>query len=159
MVELKTCFEIYQGHLDVVLCVACMECGTMFASGSMDQTARLWSAESGECLQIFTGHTAGVSAVAAIDEVTLLTGSYDTSVKVWDALRGICLRTYTGHSAVVTGISVTDDDTTFVTSSADRSIKLWVLTALPTDQAHTGTKVFDQVLDINDGMCRGRDPD
>jgi WD40 repeat protein len=159
MVELKTCFEIYQGHLDVVLCVACMECGTMFASGSMDQTARLWSAESGECLQIFTGHTAGVSAVAAIDEVTLLTGSYDTSVKVWDALRGICLRTYTGHSAVVTGISVTDDDTTFVTSSADRSIKLWVLTALATDQAHTGTKVFDQVLDINDGMCRGRDPD
>lgn len=157
MIEMGSCHEIFQGHSDAILSVACMECGTMFVSGSLDRTARLWSVETGACMQIFSGHSAGVSSVAAIDEVTLLTGSHDTSVKVWDALRGVCLRTYTGHSAVVTGISVTDDDTTFVTTSADRTIKLWVLTALPTDQLPT--RAFDQVLDINDGMCRGFDPD
>lgn len=141
--------------LDAILCVACVDCGKMFVSGSLDRTARLWSVETGACLQIFSGHEAGVSAVTAIDEVTLLTGSFDTSVKVWDALSGVCLRTFTGHSDVVTGISVAFDETTFVTSSADRSIKLWVLTALPAEQK---SMTLDEAMDISDGLCRGYDP-
>jgi WD40 repeat protein len=155
--EESVAVEIYQGHGDAVLAVAHMECGTMFVSGSLDCTARLWEINSGVCLQIFSGHSAGVSAVAAIDEVTLLTGSLDTTLKVWDALRGVCLRTYWGHTAVVTGISVTDDDTTFVTSSADRSINIWVLTALPTE--NDPSKTLDNMLEVNDGCCRGYEPE
>jgi WD40 repeat protein len=134
-----------------------MECGTMFVSGSMDRTARLWEVDSGACLQTFVGHSAGVSSVAAVDEVTLLTGSIDTTLKLWDALRGICLRTYWGHASIVTGVSVTDDDTTFVTSSVDRTINVWVLTALPADiDPH---KTIDNAFDTSDGFCRGYEPE
>jgi WD40 repeat protein len=149
--------EVYKGHSDAILATACMECGTMFVSGSMDGTARLWEISSGVCLQIFSGHSAGVSSVATIDEVTLLTGSIDTTLKVWDALRGVCLRTYWGHTGIVTGISVTDDDTTFVTSSADCSINIWVLTAIPTENEPNRT--LDSILAENDGCCRGYDPE
>jgi WD40 repeat protein len=149
--------EIYQGHSEAILSVACMECGTMFVSGSMDRTARLWEVNSGACLQTFVGHSAGVSSVAAIDEVTLLTGSIDTTLKLWDALRGTCLRTYWGHTSIVTGVSVTDDDTTFVTSSVDRTINIWVLTALPADiDPH---KTIDNVFDTSEGCCRGYEPE
>ena len=155
--EERVANEIYQGHSDAIISVACMECGTMFVSGSMDNTARLWEVDSGSCLQIFTGHSAGVSSVAAVDEVTLLTGSIDTTIKLWDALRGTCLRTYWGHTSIVTGVSVTDDDTTFVTSSVDRTINIWVLTALPAEiDPHNLT---ENVLDTSEGCCRGYEPE
>ena len=155
--EESVAVEIYQGHSDAILSVACMECGTMFVSGSMDRTARLWEVSSGACLQIFAGHSAGVSSVAAVDEVTLLTGSIDTTLKLWDALRGVCLRTYWGHSSIVTGVSVTDDDRTFVTSSVDRTINVWVLTVLPAEiDPH---KTIDNAFDTNDGCCRGYEPE
>ena len=155
--EERVATEIYHGHSEAILSVACMECGTMFVSGSMDHTARLWEVNSGACLQTFVGHSAGVSSVAAIDEVTLLTGSIDTTLKLWDALRGTCLRTYWGHTSIVTGVSVTDDDTTFVTSSEDRTINIWVLTALPAEiDPH---KTIDNVLDTSEGCCRGYEPE
>jgi WD40 repeat protein len=155
--EERVAIEIYQGHTEAILSVACMECGTMFVSGSMDRTARLWEVNTGACLQTFIGHSAGVSSVAAVDEVTLLTGSIDTTLKLWDALRGTCLRTYCGHTSIITGVSVTDDDTTFVTSSVDRTINIWVLTALPAEiDPH---KTIDNVFDNSEGCCRGYDPE
>ena len=155
--EERVAIEIYQGHSEAILSVACMECGTMFVSGSMDCTARLWEINSGACLQTFVGHSAGVGSVAAVDEVTLLTGSIDTTLKLWDALRGTCLRTYWGHTSIVTGVSVTDDDTTFVTSSVDRTINIWVLTALPSEiDPH---KTIDNVFDTSESCCRGYEPE
>jgi WD40 repeat protein len=91
-----------------------------------------------------------------MDHVTLLIGSIDTSVKVWDAITGACLRTYAGHVEAVTGISVTDDDTTFVTSSADRTVKVWMLTTVPPVKPSVA---LDEAPEMNDCMCRGLDPD
>ena len=158
--EERNSAKIFTGHTDAIVSVACMESRTectIVVSGSRDRTARLWSIDSGVCLRVFAGHQASVDAVSSIDEVTLLTGSFDTTVKVWDALTGKCLRTYSGHTAGVTGVSVTDDDTTFVTSSADRSVKIWVLTSVPGEQQ--SSRSLDDILDINDGLCRGLDPE
>lgn len=94
----------------------------------------------------------------AIDRVTFLTGSSDKTVKAWDALSGECLRTYDGHSNTVTGLSTisvskdeTDGATTFISSSADKSIKCWVLTAVSyRDPAAT----LDNILEFQDSACR-----
>ena len=34
--------------------------GSLVATGSMDNTARLWDVESGECLHTLLGHTAEI---------------------------------------------------------------------------------------------------
>jgi WD40 repeat protein len=51
--------------------------------------------------------------------------------KFGDAVSGICLRTYSDHSDYVTSLSVADDDHTFLATSADLTVKIWVITSVP----------------------------
>lgn len=148
--EITECEQKFTGHTKAVLCVACMEAGSVFASGSKDCKVRLWSATTGACLNIISGHDGPITALAPMDAITLLTGSHDKSVKAWDCLSANCLRTYTGHEGTVTSIAVAEDS--FITTSEDGTAKLWVVTAV-----EERPKSFD-LLDVNDGLCRGFDP-
>lgn len=148
--ELSRCAKTFSGHSKTVLCVTCIEPGAVFASGSKDRKIRIWSATTGVCLNIFSGHESAVTSIAPLDSITLLSGSVDKSVKAWDCMSASCLRTYTGHEDTVTSISVAEDS--FVTTSDDGTAKLWVVTAVEDRPAS-----FD-LLDVNDGLCRGLDP-
>jgi WD40 repeat protein len=67
---------------------------TILASGSSDQTIKLWNIHSGECLRTLQGHTNRVQSVAlSPDGKILASGSYDETIKVWDVKSGKCLKT------------------------------------------------------------------
>ncbi|HMD94490.1 MAG TPA: WD40 repeat domain-containing protein, partial [Trebonia sp.] len=57
--------------------------GPVVLSGGSDCTARVWSATSGQCLQVYREHTADVSAVAALDDRLIVSGAGDGSVHIW----------------------------------------------------------------------------
>jgi WD40 repeat protein len=114
-----------------ILCVSCIEKSSAFVAGSADGLIRLWAVDSGLCLRTLQGHWGPVTAIEVVDRVTILSGSTDTHVKVWDAVSGICLRTYSDHSDYVTSLSVADDDHTFLATSADLTVKIWVITSVP----------------------------
>lgn len=133
-----------------ILCVSCIEKSSAFVAGSADGLVRLWAVDTGLCLRILHGHGGPVTAVEVVDRVTILTGSTDTHVKVWDAVSGICLRTYSDHSDYVTSLSVADDDHTFLSTSADLTVKIWVITSVP-NYAHE--QLENSILDINDTAC------
>ena len=133
-----------------------MEDATAFLAGSEDGIARLWSctASSNEepCLRSFVGHEGAVTAVDVVDRVTVLTGSVDSHVRVWDAISTTCLRTYVDHTKRVTDISVAYDDFTFITSSADRTIKMWVITSVPKKKHQEEEAPLETLLESNEFM-------
>ena len=142
--------KTFIGHSGPVLSLVCVEPGVAFLSGSQDNTCRLWSVESASCLRVFSGHAAGVKAVAAVDQVTFLSGSEDETIKIWDAISGDCLRTYTGHSGQVTAVSMAQNGA-FISGSTDKTIKLWVFTAVAPNKPPEES--LGEMLEINDNMC------
>ena len=74
-------------HTDWIGSVAFSPDGTKLATGSFDNTAKVWDVNTGRCLQTFTGHTNGVGSVAfSPDGTKLATGSGDKTAKVWAML-------------------------------------------------------------------------
>jgi WD40 repeat protein len=74
------------GHLGEVKTVAYSPNGRYFASGSVDQSVRLWDGETGFPIRVFKGHAGTVFALKwTSDSRTLISASGDGCVKFWDA--------------------------------------------------------------------------
>ena len=95
-------------------------------SGSYDDTARVWDANTGSELRVLTGHTNGVASVSfSPDGTIILTGSYDDTARLWDANTGSVLHTLAGHTGPIVGVSYSPDGMTVATASWDRTARVW----------------------------------
>ncbi|GAA5802084.1 hypothetical protein HPULCUR_007544 [Helicostylum pulchrum] len=76
-------------------------------SGSLDNTIKVWSLETGECLQTLFGHVQGIWTLA-YDKLHLVSGSHDGSLKLWDIESGLPMHCLDGHSSAVTAVALSD---------------------------------------------------
>ena len=117
------------GHADSVFAVAFSPDGTLVATGSGDQAARLWDAASGLLIRTLTGHTRAVNGVAFSPDGTLLatSGSIDKiAARLWDVATGQAARTLVGHTQAVNGVAFSPDGALLATSgSIEQTIRLW----------------------------------
>jgi WD40 repeat protein len=61
-----------------------MSDGQTLASGSQDETIKLWNLKTGDLLRTLTGHKGSVRSVAiSADGQTLASGSLDQTIKLW----------------------------------------------------------------------------
>ncbi|RIA91389.1 quinon protein alcohol dehydrogenase-like superfamily [Glomus cerebriforme] len=91
-------------------------------SGSLDNTLKMWSLETGKCINTLFGHVEGVWSLAA-DKLRVVSGAYDKSVKIWDKDSGKCMHTLVGHGGPVNCVAL--GDTMIVSGSEDSEIKIW----------------------------------
>lgn len=98
------------------------------ASGSADQTVKVWDRQTGEILYNFTDFQGDVEAVIfSSDGNQLITGSQDQTIKIWDLQTGQLLKTLTGHLGGVRSLALSSDDQILVSGSLDNTIKIWNL--------------------------------
>jgi len=72
--------------------------GTTILTGSLDNTARLWSVNNGTLLKTLNGHTGYVElATYSPSGMKILTVSDDQTARIWDAKSGRLLRTLVRH--------------------------------------------------------------
>ncbi|KAF9580793.1 hypothetical protein BGW38_002412 [Lunasporangiospora selenospora] len=91
-------------------------------TGGLDNTLKVWNAETGECLNTLFGHEEGVWSLA-FDKLRIVSGSLDKTVKVWDTESGQCLYTLSGHDGPVTCVNL--GDTRIVAGSDDGTVLMW----------------------------------
>src|SRR6266849_888810 len=130
--SIGTTLYIYRGHSDVVYAVAWSPDGKRIASGSKDQTVRVWDAADGGHVFTYRGHSDWVETVAwSPDGKRIASGSgslmlkKDYTVQVWDAASGRTLYTYPGHSNAVYAVAWSPNGRRIASASRDKTVQVW----------------------------------
>ncbi|KAJ2731529.1 hypothetical protein H4R23_003055 [Coemansia sp. Cherry 401B] len=112
---------------DAVGCLAFSHNGELVCSGAMNGKIKVWNVKSGSGAKRFSAaHSQSVSCVAfSKDDTQVLSGGADSVVRIHGLKSGKMLKEFRGHSAPVTGAVYSDDMTRVLSTSEDRSVRVW----------------------------------
>ena len=120
------CLNTLWGHAHRVWTIAFSPEGQLLASGSDDETIRLWNAHDGTCMTILQGHTGGVMSVSfSPNGQILVSASADSSIRLWSVAHGTILKILLGHTSWVWAVAFSPDGQTLASGSDDCTIRLW----------------------------------
>ena len=118
--------KLLTGHTSYVNSVSFSPDGQTLASGSEDETVRLWDVNTGRTIKTLTGHTHFVRSVRfSPDGQTLASGSYDNTVRLWEVDTGRNIKTLTGHTYDVNSVRFSPDGQTLASGGWDNTVRLW----------------------------------
>lgn len=113
-------------HMEVVYAVAFRPNTHELATGSLDKTARVWNADTGQSLHLIKDHADAVFGVAySPDGKLLATASGDRSAKLFQTTDYKRVGSLTAHQDGVTHVAFNQNGTLLATTSADRQMRIW----------------------------------
>jgi len=128
-----------QGHDSPVAAVSISFDGQLVASGSYDNTVKIWRISDGSLIHTHTDSIADVSFSPV--NLTLATASADATIMLWQAQSGKLIRSLEGHKGAVNSIAFSSGGDMLVSGCSDKTIRLWKVadgTPLKAFPAHYG---------------------
>jgi len=120
--------RVFNEHRDCVLDVAWAG-DSQLLTASLDHTAMLLDARSGQAVQRFQGHSRGVTSVCYLQPSrTLITSSIDETLRVWNIDRSQVVRSLNNHTRPIHAMAVrprTEGLPMIASVSADQTVRLW----------------------------------
>jgi WD40 repeat protein len=117
-----------EGHQHEIRCLAISASGKILASGSADQTVRLWSLSDARLLKTLEGHAGWVNCLAINPSGSLLASAgRDGKICLWRLPSGRALKKLNGHSQAIFCLAMRHDGCLLASGSADCTVRLWSL--------------------------------
>lgn len=110
------------GHNDVVSALANID-GERIASGSFDNTIKIWDLKTKQCVKTLRGHQNSIYELVSLDGKFLASAGHEKKIKLWNIKTGKCVKTLKGHSR--TNHSLARLDTGRLASGCLDTIKIW----------------------------------
>lgn len=147
--EQKPELVVQKGHAEDVTAVVFSADGMLLATGSQDDTVKLWDTRTGKEIRTFIGHSEDVTGLAfSPDGKYLASGSGHGTVKLWDVVNGQELGSLKAHQDKIVTMAFSPDSQILVTGSwgyhkavsFQHSVKLW--------DVNTGKKLHEFKAEI-----------
>jgi len=124
-----------RSHQNRVSSLAFTADGQFVASGSWDNTVKVWAVTGGQDqprslteLRTLVGHNDAVLSVAfSADGSTIASGSWDNRIWLWDRATGQRLRQLRGHAAGIVSLAFSVDGKWLASGSEDQTARIWTV--------------------------------
>ncbi|MFS4456348.1 caspase family protein [Maribacter sp. 2304DJ31-5] len=138
----KVKLGVPMGHNNKISSVSFSPDDKLVLTSSWDNTAKIWSSESGYLLHSLNGHSNFVkSAKFSQNGDKILTCSWDNTAKLWDTKTGALIWTMIGHENAVNSVNFSPNEKFVITASNDFTAKVWDLDSrellFSLDEGHT----------------------
>ncbi|KAF5746610.1 pre-mRNA-processing factor 17-like isoform X1 [Tripterygium wilfordii] len=122
------CMRTYMGHSKGVRDISFCNDGTKFLTAGYDKNIKYWDTETGQVISTFS--TGKIPYVVKLNpdedkQNILLAGMSDKKIVQWDINSGQITQEYDQHLGAVNTITFVDNNRRFVTSSDDKSLRVW----------------------------------
>jgi eukaryotic-like serine/threonine-protein kinase len=132
------------GHTNVITSLAYHPDKNILASGSYDQTVKLWNLDTGDEIVTLRDHTDSVNSVAFSPKGDrLASAGHDLGIRIWDWAAYTndpvnSVQKLLGHDGPVTSVAFHPDGLMLASGSRDRTVKLWNLATGRADKTLNG---------------------
>jgi len=122
----RRCIATFLAHERAVKEINLSNDGRKLISCGFDKYVRIWDVETGKQLkQYTTGKTPNTVKFYPADENIIMVGQANKKIIQWDTTTDQIIQEYDRHLGAVNTITFIDENRRFVTTSDDKSIRVW----------------------------------
>lgn len=115
----------FKGHPKEVWSAAFSPDGARIASGSFDQTVKLWDAATTQEILTTKKHSNLVMGVVFSPDGTRIASLDSNEVKLWDAVMGEETMSLKGHTSLIRGVAFSPNGAQIASGGFDQTVRLW----------------------------------